>query len=113
MRLTLSIDERRASARKVLRVPAVVQLAAGDRLEGRALDVSSGGVSIAVSKNPRVSTQCKLFFTLPLEGSLHAINCQAVVVHAILSNELGFKVGLKINEITAESKAKLERYLRR
>ncbi len=92
--------ERRADPRKPLRANAEL-LIGGEHISVRTLDISTSGIGVSTSINPRSGQTGSLLLAPP--GAPRGSSFVAVpvtVVHSILSRgEGGFKVGLRFAEL--------------
>jgi len=106
--------ERRQVERKPLRVRVRMTLADQPETEVRAVDVSTGGISLVVDLNLAPGTPCKLAFTLQLpDNSLHKVQVGAVIVHSTYSGQrMGFVTGVQFKGASEDLKAALLRYVK-
>jgi c-di-GMP-binding flagellar brake protein YcgR len=111
---TSSEDERRQVERKSLRVRVRVALAGKPDMEVRAVDVSTGGMSLVVDLNLAPATSCHLSFMLPLpDGGMHQVQIAAVIAHCTYSGQRsGFVIGLQFKGASEDLKAALLRYVK-
>lgn len=104
--------ERRADPRKPLRANAEL-LIGGEHIAVRTLDISTSGIGVSTSINPRSGQTGSLLLAPP--GAPRGRNFVAVpvtVVHSILSRgEGGFKVGLRFAELPAAAIEVVRGYL--
>lgn len=98
-------DNRRRSDRKVLRTQAYVSLPGHPPFTVRTLDISSGGMAIVASANPKPGTSFTIQFTIPVKPKGGApFTATAKVVHSVFSSgEDGFKVGLAFTNLDPPS----------
>jgi len=106
--------ERRQVERKPLRVRVRMALAGKPEAEVRAVDVSTGGMSLVVDLNLATGTPCNLAFTLQLpDSSLHKVQVGAVIVHSTYCGlRSGFVIGLQFKGASESLKAALLRYVK-
>lgn len=87
--------DRRADPRKPLRANAAL-LIGSEHVTVRTLDISSSGIGISASINPRSGQTMSLLLALPAAprgGNFVAV--PVTVVHSILTRGGDFKVGLR------------------
>jgi len=101
-------SENRKQMRKSLRCPAAVKWSDGTLTHTHTLDISSGGVSIAVPRPISGLGACHLAFVvlLPTGARNFMANCE--ITHCILSGVEGFRVGLRFLDLNADDRAQLE-----
>ena len=112
-RKDLDGSERRADPRKALRANAEL-LVEGKRLEVRTLDISTSGMGIAATINPRVNQSLSIFLA-PADAPRGParIEMPVSVVHSILTQaEGGFKVGLRFGQLSPAALDAVKKYLR-
>lgn len=104
--------ERRVDPRKTLRANAEL-LVDGRRLEVRTLDISTSGMGIASSINPRIDQTFSILLA-PADAPRGParIEVAVTVVHSILTRaEGGFKVGLRFGHLSPAASDLVKRYL--
>lgn len=104
--------DRRSGARRPLRVNVKVTVA-GHLLGARTIDIAAHGLSIAIDRNLPMRTDCRVAFTLPVNGQGHPLDLHARVVHGVLSGHEGFKLGLELLETSVEEDQWIEQYVAR
>ena len=112
-RKDLDGSERRADPRKALRANAEL-LVEGRRLEVRTMDISTSGLGIAASFNPRVDQTFSIFLA-PADSPRGTVRIEmpVTVVHSILTQaEGGFKVGLRFGQLSPAARDAVKKYLR-
>lgn len=108
--------ERRISFRKPLRTPVAVSLrGSGGFIRARSLDLSSDGLGLVMEASLPKGTLCRVHFNLGFrDGSQAAVVAEASIAYCVLSQEHdGFKTGAAFQDLTAESRAALQRFLSR
>ena len=106
--------ERRQEERRALRVAARVSLGPGQVFEVRTADVSSSGLGIVASANPKPGVTFKIEFVLPLRPS-GTLNVEATVkvMHSVLARqEGGFKIGLQFLKLSEGAEAAIQTCVR-
>ena len=104
--------DRRADPRKALRANAAFVLD-GRTLEVRTLDISTSGMGVAASINPRIGQTLSILVAPPEAPRGPAgIAMQVTVVHSILTRSEGeFKVGLRFGALSREALDLVKRYM--
>ncbi len=104
--------ERRAAPRKTLRANAEL-LVNGQRLAVRTLDISSSGMGIAASINPRVNHIFSMFLAPPdAPRGTARVDVAVTVVHSILTRADGeFNVGLRFGLLSPAASELVKKYL--
>ncbi|MCW7536691.1 PilZ domain-containing protein [Aquabacterium sp. A7-Y] len=110
MESTVMQEERRVHQRRVVRVPAVLRLSSGREMECRALDLSLGGISLAVEQDPGVGTAGLLRVAVPFPERSQAISVSVVVVQSILTDS-GFRAGLRFGDLPENAREVLHEFL--
>jgi hypothetical protein len=101
----------RQSARKILKVKAMVALEGQAPMPGRTLDVGANGVSITVANPLQVGQTGQVGFDLLVEGRLVPIAARAKVIYCIFSNG-DFKTGFQFLNLDLSAMTQLSRFLR-
>jgi c-di-GMP-binding flagellar brake protein YcgR len=112
-RRDLDGSERRGDPRRALRANAEL-LVAGGKLEVRTLDISTSGIGIAASINPRVNQTFSILLA-PVEDprGTARIEMAVSVVHSILTQAEGeFKIGLRFGQLSPAALELVKKYLR-
>jgi hypothetical protein len=105
------MSDQRQSARKILKVKAVVALAGQAPMPGRTLDVGANGVSVTVDNPLPVGQAGQVGFDLLVEGKLVRIAAQAKVIYCIFSSGV-FKTGFQFLNLDLAAMTQLARFLR-
>ena len=104
--------ERRAAPRKTLRANAEL-LVNGQRVAVRTIDISSSGMGIAASINPRVNQPFSMLLAPPdAPRGTARIEVAVTVVHSILTRADGeFNVGLRFGLLSPAASELVKKYL--
>jgi hypothetical protein len=96
--LTTSPEDLRQSQRRPLRAPAMVLVQGKPGMLGRTIDVSEGGLCLALKDTITAGTECLVSFELPDKSTgRRRLQSQARVMYSILSGQHdGFKIGIKL-----------------
>lgn len=103
--------EQRQSARKVLKVKAVVAMEGMAPATGRTLDVSSDGVSVTTANPLKAGQSGQVSFELFIDGKATVIATRSKVSYCIFSNG-EFKIGFQFINLDLSAMAVLARFLR-
>ena len=104
--------ERRSDVRRPLRT-ALKLTVGGHALGARTIDIGAHGMSIAIDRNLPPRTDCRVAFSMPVNGHAHALDLHARVVHGVLCSSQGFKIGLELLETSGHDDQLIEQYLAR
>ena len=104
-------NEQRQTARRVLKVRAVIVPGGCEPLVARTLDVSGSGMCVSVSAPMELGGICHLHFDLLNDGKSHTIHVTAKVSYCILSGD-EFKVGFQFINLDLASMTALAKFLR-
>jgi len=105
------MTDKRDSARKILKVRAVIALAGQAPMPGRTLDVSANGVSLTVADPMPVGQTGQVGFDLLVEGKLTRIAAHAKIIYCIFSSG-EFKIGFQFLNLDMNTMTQLSRFLR-
>lgn len=105
------MTDQRQSARKIVKVRAVVAMEGQAAMPGRTSDVGVNGVSIAVQNPLQVGQTGQVGFDLLVEGKLTPIAARAKVIYCIFSGG-EFKVGFQFLNLELSAMTQLSRFLR-
>jgi hypothetical protein len=105
------MTDLRQSARKIVKVKAVIAMEGQAPMPGRTSDVGSNGVSIAVQNPLQVGQTGRVAFDLLVEGRLTPIAARAKVIHCIFSNG-EFKAGFQFLNLELTAMTQLSRFLK-
>ena len=103
--------EQRKSARKVLKVKAVLAMDGMAAATGRTADVSGNGVSVTAAHPLTVGQSGQVSFELFIDGKATVIATRSKVSHCIFSNG-EFKIGFQFVNLELSAMAVLARFLR-
>jgi c-di-GMP-binding flagellar brake protein YcgR len=103
--------EQRQSARRILKVRAVVAMEGQAQVQGRTADVGANGVSVAVPHPLQVGQAGQVTFDLLVEGKLTAIKARARVIYCIFSGG-ECKAGFQFLNLDLAAMSQLSRFLR-
>jgi hypothetical protein len=105
------MTDQRQSARKILKVKAVLAMDGQAPKQGRTADVGANGVSVSVENPLQVGQTGQVGFDLLVEGKLAPILARAKVIHCIFSGG-DFKVGFQFLNLDLTAMTQLSRFLR-
>jgi c-di-GMP-binding flagellar brake protein YcgR len=100
--------------RRILNIPAQVQLSTGQRFEVRLLDVSEGGAGIVAEAAAPVGVRFRLAFQMPARTAMPTtrIELQARVVSNILSRDhAGYRIGLQFVDLDQAQHQQIRGYV--
>lgn len=103
--------EQRKSARKVLKVRAVVAMDGQEGMIGRTADVGANGVSITLPAPLPPGQTGQVSFDLFVDGKVTTINTRSRALHCIFSSG-EFKVGFQFLNLELAAMTLLARFLR-
>lgn len=103
--------EQRKSARKVLKVRALLALDGAETVIGRTVDVSADGVSLTLPAPLQSGQACQVSFDLFVDGKLATIKTRSKALYCVLSNG-EFKVGFQFINLDLSAMTVLARFLR-
>ena len=101
-------SEKRKQMRKSLRCPAAIKWSDGTLTHTHTLDISSGGVSVAVPRPISGTGTCHLAFVVLLSAGARNFMANCEITHCILSGVEGFRVGLRFLDLNADDREQLE-----
>jgi hypothetical protein len=105
------MTDQRQSARKIVKVKAVVAMEGQAPMPGRTSDVGANGVSVTVEQPVQVGQAGRVGFDLLVEGKLTPIAARAKVIYCIFSGG-EFKVGFQFLNLELSAMTQLSRFLR-
>lgn len=105
------MTEQRQTARKIVKVKAVVAMEGQAPMPGRTSDLGVNGVSIAVQHPLQQGQAGQVSFDLLVEGKLTTIVARAKVIYCIFSND-EFKAGFQFLNLDLTAMTQLSRFLR-
>lgn len=103
--------EQRTSARKILKVKALVVMDGQPPLPGRTSDIGANGISVTVGRPLQSGQLGQLGFDLLVEGRTVSVRARARVMYSILSGD-DFKIGFQFLNLDLNAMAQLARFLR-
>ena len=105
------MTDQRQSARKIVKVKAVLAMEGQAALLGKTSDVGANGVSVAVQNPLQVGQTGRVSFDLLVEGKLTPIAARARVIYCIFSGG-EFKAGFQFLNLDLTAMTQLSRFLR-
>lgn len=105
------MTDQRKSARKILKVKAIVVMEGQAPLLARTSDIGANGVSITMPHPLQAGQPGQLKFDLLVEGQLVAVQARARVMYCIFSGG-EFKVGFQFLHLDLAAMSQLARFLR-
>jgi c-di-GMP-binding flagellar brake protein YcgR len=105
------MTDLRQSARKIVKVKAVVAMEGLDRMPARTMDISANGVSLTVQNPLPVGQSGQVAFDLLVEGKLTPISARSKVIYCIFGGG-EFKVGFQFLNLELSAMTQLSRFLR-
>lgn len=105
------MTEQRQSARKILKVKALVVMDGQAPLQARTTDIGAQGVSVTVGQPMQAGQLGQVGFDLLVDGKMVPVRVRARVTHSILGGD-EFKVGFQFLNPDASTTAALARFLK-
>jgi hypothetical protein len=105
------MTDQRQSARKIVKVKALIAMEGQAPMPGRTADVGSNGVSVAVQNPLQVGQAGQVSFDLLVDGKLTPIAARAKVIYCIFSGG-DFKIGFQFLNLDLAAMTQLSRFLR-
>lgn len=105
------MTDQRKSARKILKVKALVAMEGQGPVPARTSDIGSNGVSITMANPLQAGQSGQLKFDLLVEGKLVPVQARARVMYCIFSGG-EFKVGFQFLNLDLNAVSQLARFLR-
>lgn len=108
------LSDRRGDERRLYRGGALWAPIGLAPLQARTLDLSVSGLGLVSPVNPPVGTRCQVRFSVPTrEHGPMSIDAFAVVARSIFSSaDDGFRVGLMFENLAADAKREVQRFVR-
>jgi hypothetical protein len=103
--------DQRQSARKIVKVKALIAMEGQAPMPGRTADVGSNGVSITVQNPLQVGQAGQVSFDLLVDGKLAPIVARAKLIYCIFSGG-EFKAGFQFLNLDLAAMTELSRFLR-
>ena len=105
------VTDQRTSARKILKVRAVLAMEGQAPVQGRTSDVGINGVCMTVPHPLQTGQTGQAGFDLLVDGHPFALHARVKVMYCIFSNG-EFKAGLQFMHLDLNSMSQLSRFLR-
>jgi c-di-GMP-binding flagellar brake protein YcgR len=102
--------EQRKSIRKRLDADGILSVD-GTQHRVRTIDLSAGGLSIALSKQLTVRRNCHVQFALDVNGQTHIVAASCHVMYCFLTHERSFRAGLQFLSIALNGAELLEQFI--
>jgi len=106
----VAIDQRQ-SARKILKVRAVLAMEGQAPVPGRTSDIGANGVSITVPHPLQTGQTGQVGFDLLVDGTPYPLLARVKVMYCIFSNG-EFKAGLQFMNLDLTAMSQVSRFLR-
>lgn len=103
--------EQRQSARKPLEADGILAVD-GVQHRIRTIDVSAGGLSIAMAKQLTVRRNCHVQFALECGGGTQIVAASCHVVYCFLTGGKTYRAGLQFLSLALDGAQLVEHYLR-
>ena len=105
------LTEQRQSARKILKVKALVAMDGQVPMLVRTVDISANGVSIAVQEPMPGGQAGHISFDLLVEGKAVPVSARVKAMYCVFSHD-AFKVGFQFLNLDLNAMSQLSRFLR-
>jgi hypothetical protein len=105
------MTDQRQSARKIVKVKALVAMEGQAPMQGRTTDLGANGVSVSVPNPLQVGQNGRVGFDLLVDGKLTPISARAKVIYCIFSGG-EFKIGFQFLNLELAAMTQLSRFLR-
>lgn len=102
--------EQRQSVRKALDAEGILSVD-GTQHRIRTIDVSAGGLSIAIAKQLTVRRNCHVQFAFELNGQTHIVAAACHVVYCFLTHERSFRAGLQFLSVALNGAELIEQFI--
>ncbi|KGF81176.1 hypothetical protein IA69_14060 [Massilia sp. JS1662] len=103
--------EQRQSARKILKVRAILAMEGQAPVQGRTSDIGANGVSITVPHPMQTGQTGQVGFDLLVDGTPFPLHARVKVMYCIFSNG-EFKAGLQFMNLDLTAMSQVSRFLR-
>ena len=97
--------ERRTAPRKAMRRRITLALSNGTILRGETIDISTGGMRVAIQDSLNVPLDCTFDLTVLIEGRLLSLCGSGKITSCVCRGMLGFSVGVQFTQLDASAKA--------
>jgi hypothetical protein len=105
------VTDQRQSARKILKIKALVVMDGQPPLLGRTTDIGAHGISVTVGRPMQPGQLGQIGFDLLVEGKPVPVRARAKVTYSILSGD-DFKVGYHFLHLDLQAMTGLARFLK-
>ncbi|WP_198118715.1 PilZ domain-containing protein [Massilia rhizosphaerae] len=105
------VTDQRNSARKILKVRAILAMEGQPPVQGRTSDVGTSGVSVTVPHPLHTGQTGQVGFDLLVDGNPFPLHARVKVMYCIFSNG-EFKAGFQFLNLDLSSMSQLSRFLR-
>lgn len=105
------VTDQRNSARKILKVRAVVAMEGQQPVQGRTSDIGANGVSITVPHPLQTGQTGQVGFDLLVDGTPFPLHARVKVMYCIFSNG-EFKAGFQFMNLDLTAMTQVSRFLR-
>jgi c-di-GMP-binding flagellar brake protein YcgR len=102
--------EQRQSIRKVLRANGILSMDGTQHRFG-AIDISAGGLSIAIPKQLTVRRNCHVQFELQVDGQSHIVAGSCHIVYCFFTGGKAYRAGLQFTSIALDGATLIEQYI--
>jgi hypothetical protein len=106
-----TVTDQRQSARKILKVKALVVMDGQTPLLGRTTDIGTQGISVTVGRPMQAGQLGQIGFDLLVEGKSVPFRVRTKVTYSILSGD-DFKVGFQFLNLDLNAMSELARFLK-
>jgi hypothetical protein len=94
-----------------LRTRALVGIPGQSPIRGQILEISTGGLNVALPIAPGIGSVCTLFFTVMLDGRIIAMSGPGKVTNCTCTSSEGFRVGMTFNPQDPQAQKALDKLL--
>jgi hypothetical protein len=105
------VSDQRTSARKILKVRAVLAMEGQPPVQGRTSDLGANGVSITVPHPLQTGQTGQVGFDLLVDGHSFPLHARVKVMYCIFSNG-EFKAGFQFVNLDLTAMSQVSRFLR-
>jgi hypothetical protein len=106
-----AILDRRASPRKTLHRAITILLPDNTAVNGKTMDLSSGGMRVAVPRALSDRQECTVDFTMLMDGKPRSVSGSGRILSCVCGTN-GFSIGIQFDYLDAESSATIAQFLR-
>lgn len=97
--------ERRTAPRTALRRRITLALPNGTIIRGETMDLSTGGMRVAIQDSLNVPLECTFDLTVLIEGKLQPLRGSGKISSCVCRGMLGFSVGVQFTQLDASARA--------